>query len=94
MAKFHKYRVIDQGFMINAVTLIDCGKVMNNEVVKLYKYETGEEIFLTCVEYTNGNKKFEVITEKSHFKLMQSLKYIPKYEVFSKTSVKNSGYLK
>ena len=87
---YGKYKVNNQNcYLVNALALVDLSKSKVGDIVKLYRYETEEELYLVAVVNNRDNTSimWDSIQCEDNFKLYQALCIIPEYEEYCSKTV-------
>ena len=94
---YGKYKVNNKVcYMANALALVDLSKAKIGDIVKLYRYETEEELYFCAVENNIDTTPFiwDIISTEESFSLYQALGLIPSYEELdTKTLIENRDWI-
>ena len=83
-------------YMANALALVDLSKSKVGDIVKLYRYETEEELYFVAIKNNKGTAPFtwDIIPTVESFSLYQALGLIPEYEeLCHKTLLENRDWI-
>ena len=83
-------------YMANALSLVDLNESKVGDIVKLYRYETNEELYFVARKNNRGTNPivWDYIQDEETFKLYQALGFIPRYEELClKTLYENWSFL-
>ena len=80
---YGKFKVNNQVcYMANALSLVDISACKVGSIVKLYRYETEEELYMVAEKNNRGTDllMWSMISTQESFDLYQVLGFIPSYE--------------